>query len=309
MTNAHIARFRAGFTLVELLVVITIIGVMVAMLLPSLSQAREAARRAQCLANQRSVFLGGANYANDWKFYLPPGSQAQSPLVNVSNVTLNPKWGGGTQNMGYFLNEYLKISTSASTGRITSNKGPLWCPSGNRTEVPAADAWASNGWAIFSDYRLPGLSTYSIDVPWALTRSTFLWDRRQTDQLVAFSFDYTVKNASSGIVFTRTPHKTGGNETYSGMNLLAVDGSGAWIPADRTAVRNNGVDSYWYNDHVEPLDYEVVAWGSYPGSMRADFGSYPGVGYPAAYNGNANLMIFRKGARYFIAANVYGYRF
>src|SRR5262249_41110650 len=71
-------RFELGFTLVELLVVIAIIGVLVALLLPAVQSAREAARRTQCINQMRQMSIACHNY-HDVHNRLPTGSQGRNP--------------------------------------------------------------------------------------------------------------------------------------------------------------------------------------------------------------------------------------
>jgi prepilin-type N-terminal cleavage/methylation domain-containing protein/prepilin-type processing-associated H-X9-DG protein len=74
---------RAGFTLIELLVVIGIIAILAAILLPALSRAREAARRAACQNNLKQLGLVFKMYAGEARGHLPPKVRLCDPSPDV----------------------------------------------------------------------------------------------------------------------------------------------------------------------------------------------------------------------------------
>lgn len=115
------ASNKKAFTLVELLVVIAIIGVLVALLLPAIQAAREAARRTQCTNNLKQIGLATQNFADVYKFF-PMGGIRPWPVFDDYFTGGKPN-GPQEQGLGwaYQLLPYLEQGTvqSQASGRRT----------------------------------------------------------------------------------------------------------------------------------------------------------------------------------------------
>ncbi len=137
---------KAGFTLVELLVVIAIIGVLIALLLPAVQQAREAARRMSCSNNMKQAGVALHNY-HDTFLAFPLGSR-----IGVSSSFGPSFWGGLLPFLEQgALYDQMNFSVahcgwSANSGvLIGDSPSALVCPSfpGDASDIPFNSSWDS----------------------------------------------------------------------------------------------------------------------------------------------------------------------
>jgi len=150
---------NSGFSLIELLVVISIVALLIALLLPALSNARETAKRTVCGTNLKQIYYGAYTYATDSKGYLPRLG------YNPHTWSYIPE-AGGTFAEGYLSLSVKESFTDAGVNQTFVGFGEpesvLRCPSVN-------DVFAlGNGFGLgdpffgsyISQYRFTGMSFY-----------------------------------------------------------------------------------------------------------------------------------------------------
>lgn len=139
-------RSRVGFTLVELLVVISIIALLIAILLPTLSGAREAARASVCASRLKQIGIAYVLYAQDYQEYINP-TTIQSRQYWDGAISSRP-WHERFSRIGPFSpNDYGLIYTDGDfNGRVS-----YLCPSESRNTF-TIHHYASNMWITASNY-------------------------------------------------------------------------------------------------------------------------------------------------------------
>ncbi len=158
------SRGRSGFTLIELLVAISIIGILIALLIPAVQAAREAARRIQCTNNLKQLGLAVAGYESV-NGCLPPGCLPRSSPFDVYGpdqdfsafVRLLPVL---DQQATYNANNFSLTYYDAQNNTVgTTAIASLWCPSDY--------AIASPTWGFLPGSGPAGGTSYSaVTGPW-----------------------------------------------------------------------------------------------------------------------------------------------
>jgi prepilin-type N-terminal cleavage/methylation domain-containing protein/prepilin-type processing-associated H-X9-DG protein len=220
-----------GFTLIELLVVVSIIAILGSLLLPAVTMARAAAKKLQCMSNQRQLGLATSVYAADYHGYIP---------LLCEN---------GTKQSAYFF---------------TSNVGTILTPG-----LIYSGGYCDNPQAFYCPTRSDDFAYNTADNPWpptagSHTRAGFMFNAQtaaggwMTPQYTGRGtlYDDLINQVVATDIIYR-PNRFYDRMHDDGANALFGDGHVSWVPLSRFKTEleaiPNAKQSAEYNEEIDAI--------------------------------------------------------
>lgn len=283
---SRFSRPLHGFTLVELLVVIAIIGILVALLLPAIQAAREAARRTTCVNQVRQMGIAIQNHLDSQKVFPTGGSVPNPSIQNYTsggtNSPGNPN-GANRQGLGAFYQMLPYLEQNAVKGIMTqaelqktrislyncpSRRAPGTGPAGVQltdyaTAQPATQPCGSASYVPLNAWPFAGPSPgFAIRSYWCGDGGSGSWGVAGPPVPPGASAPATATNY--GGVIVRTPYR------IINVATATTPAKGEIIPGFPTAVKAGQVSDGMSNTLV--ISEKLVRSDLYDGSAPPDGG-------------------------------------
>jgi prepilin-type N-terminal cleavage/methylation domain-containing protein/prepilin-type processing-associated H-X9-DG protein len=201
------ANFARAFTLIELLVVIAIIAILAAMLLPTLSRAKEAGKRISCLNNIRQLSLSAQMYVSDSQSFYPPRSNTN-------------RW---PDKLYDYYGKSLKLLLCS-----TETASPVSFGSSNSNNVAdaAPRSYFINGWNDYFGAMNGGDSMKENAI--IHTSDTIVFGEKKSDK-GDYYMDFLEGNDFSGVLQESRHDSRGPDTDTGGSNFAFADGSAKFL--------------------------------------------------------------------------------
>jgi prepilin-type N-terminal cleavage/methylation domain-containing protein len=291
--NKH--QLHRGFTLVELLVVIAIIGVLVALLLPAIQAAREAARRTQCLNQLKQIGLSMQNHVSALGSFPTGGNAWGSEILNyTTGGTNNPGRPNGPNKQGlgwaYQVLPYLEQANIKSLvdqeALMTSVIPGYFCPSRRSPQIVQTSGVGANT-TVLMDYAAAHPLTNHCHIPENSVAQRILDAKYDLTKTIPFQGPISYNMVDQGFwcgsggqpknnlvsdgVIVRTPWRIGLPCTTCGEATPTTPAIGQVVPGMPFATKPKDISDGMSNTLV--VSEKLVRADLYPGNMDGEGGN------------------------------------
>ena len=206
----------AGFTLVELLVVIGIIATLIAILLPVMGKARQQAQLVTCASQVRQIVTGELMYAQSYRQFLPGGSAYGAQGAIDTNLT-----------NGYIYGPALLVRHKLIQPQILYAPGCYYYPGGSLTNALSTYETQSDTWKLIPPSDITGQPQWKVTIHY--------WFR-----------EHTFRSPTSGNIYTSWQQV---NPALNNTGLVNRFRPGLKVTQVKSLVADGFCNNYFYSTH------------------------------------------------------------